>query len=566
MKRKLLILSSFFFVISLMSCNKKDEITTDNLVNLTISTNSGGYVGLYSDQKLVDSINNVDSTKEYSFKKGTEINLKVSKNEGFYLKKLIYNSENIKLESEYFTFNLLDDKNYIDINFSLIETNIDDFTFSFDAENKEATITKYECNNIPTPLIIPEEVNGYKVIGITDTAFDYSLITKIKLSKNIKYIPDGAFKNASNLEYFYTEENDYFSVVDGILYNKNKDNLIFVPINYQNKDLILLDSIKQINDYALYANRGIETITFNKSLNKIGKYSFFNVYNLESIELPSSLKIISEYAFKQNTALKTITFNEGLEEIGNNAFYGCTKIRKLTFPTTLKSIGDDAFYHCDYLSEINFNEGLISIGSRAFSNLSALTKIAFPSTLKSVGSSSFSACAYLKEVDFSNIQDIGNYAFALCSSLNKIELPSTIKNIGFNPFYAILNLNASNFSIKDNNYYLIENGVLFNKDKTKLISYPYGLTNKEYKIPTTVKTLDNQCFALTNNLDKLYIPKSVTKIDEAFYGVTSSIEISYEGTIEEFNKIDKTGSNSYSINEGSYYLKEITCSDGVIKL
>ena len=552
--------------LTLFSCsNKKDDFSNDKNAQLLLSGNKGGSIKLYSNEILLDEFDDLEFSKSYEFKKGTEINVKVSQSEGFFINSINYNEEKVKIDGQFYTFILGEDINKLDIWFSLIETNIDDFSFEFNEENKEAYITNYSSNNTPSPLIIPEEINGYKVTKIKETAFDNTSIKRIKLGNNINNIEDGAFKNASTLTYFITDNNPIYKAIDGILYNNDQTTLISVPSKYENSELRINSNTKFINDYALYTNRTIKNVIFNDSLEKIGKYAFYNVNSIEELTFPSSLITIDDYAFKQNTVLKTINFNQNLQYINSNVFYGCIKIRKLVFPNSLKEIGNDAFYHCDYLSDIKFNEGLVKIGDRTFSNLTSLINIEFPSTLKSIGSSSFSACSNLKTINLNNIETIGNYAFVLCNSINKINIPKTIKSIGFNPFYGILHLDASTFTIEENNNYIINDGVLFSKDKTKLISYPYGIKNTNYIIPSSVTILDNQCFAFNNSLASIELPTSVTKIDEAFYGVTSPLVINYNGTIEEFNSINKVGSNGYSYYEGGN-IKKINCTNGTINL
>lgn len=552
--------------LTLFSCsNKKDDFSNGKNIQLLLSGNKGGSIKLYSNEILLDEFDDLEFNKSYEFKKGTEINVKVSQSEGFFINSINYNEEKVKIDGQFYTFILDEDINKLDIEFSLIETNIDDFSFEFNEENKEAYITNYSSNNTPSPLIIPEEINGYKVTKIKETAFDNTSIKRIKLGNNINNIEDGAFKNASTLTYFITDNNPIYKAIDGILYNSDQTTLISVPSKYENSELRINSNTKFIKDYALYTNRTIKNVIFNDSLEKIGKYAFYNVNSIEELTFPSSLITIDDYAFKQNAALKTINFNQNLQYINSNAFYGCIKIRKLVFPNSLKEIGNDAFYHCDYLSDIKFNEGLVKIGDRTFSNLTSLISIEFPSTLKSIGSSSFSACSNLKTINLNNIETIGNYAFVLCNSINKINIPKTIKSIGFNPFYGILHLDASTFTIEENNNYIINDGVLFSKDKTKLISYPYGIKNTNYIIPSSVTILDNQCFAFNNSLASIELPTSVTKIDEAFYGLTSPLVINYNGTIEEFNLINKEGSNGYSYYEGSN-IKKINCTNGTINL
>lgn len=55
----------------------------------------------------------------------------------------------------------------------------------------------------------------------------------------------------------------------------------------------------------------------------------------------------------------------------------------------------------------------------------------------------------------------------------------------------------------ENPYFSSLDGVLFNKDKTKLILYPRGKENSEYEVPASVVYIDDYAFANNGNLRKV---------------------------------------------------------------
>ncbi len=115
----------------------------------------------------------------------------------------------------------------------------------------------------------------------------------------------------------------------------------------------------------------------------------------------------------------------------------------------------------------------------------------------------------------------------------------------------------------NNKFYYSEDGVLFNKEKTKLIQYPVGNNRGEYIIPNGVETISGNafkgCTSLKNvsipegvesigifafwnceNMDNIEIPKSVKRIDDyAFYscGSLSSVTLKKESPENYANNI-----------------------------
>ena len=88
-----------------------------------------------------------------------------------------------------------------------------------------------------------------------------------------------------------------------------------------------------------------------------------------------------------------------------------------------------------------------------------------------------------------------------------------------------------------NEYYTSTDGVLFNKDMTKLINYPIGKSGSEYTVPDSVTSLEAYSFFSCTSLKKVRIPKSVTSIgDCAFYSCEKLTEISSPPTLKSLGE------------------------------
>lgn len=155
-----------------------------------------------------------------------------------------------------------------------------------------------------------------------------------------------------------------------------------------------------------------------------------------------------------------------------------------------------------------------NIGYRAFSGCENLTSIKLPNTLTKIGEDAFESCRKLTTINIpESVTEIGSFAFAYCSAIESITIPKNVGKIEDGAFYLAHNLQIINVDI-ENQYYTSEDGVLFNKDKTKLLAFPYGKSEEgmEYIIPNGVCYIGSYALAhvLFNNI---VIPNTVTDIE-----------------------------------------------------
>ena len=137
----------------------------------------------------------------------------------------------------------------------------------------------------------------------------------------------------------------------------------------------------------------------------------------------------------------------------------------------------------------------------------------------------FECCSDLTSVTIpGSVTSIGVYAFSECSGLTSITIPGSVASIGEFAFYGCSGLTTITVD-ESNPYFKSEEGVLFSKDGTTLITYPIGKTETAYTIPNSVTSIGIRAFLGCSSLTSVTIPNSVTSIgDRAFYdcsGLTS---------------------------------------------
>lgn len=103
--------------------------------------------------------------------------------------------------------------------------------------------------------------------------------------------------------------------------------------------------------------------------------------------------------------------------------------------------------------------------------------------------------------------------FYRCYSLEEIVIPKNVCAIDYNPFFRSSSLKK--ITVASNNTYFADiDGVLFDQEKTVLISYPEGKLDESYTIPQTVKTLRIDSFGYHTKLKRLTILSNVTAFPE----------------------------------------------------
>jgi len=189
-----------------------------------------------------------------------------------------------------------------------------------------------------------------------------------------------------------------------------------------------------------------------------------------------------------------------VKNIGYRAFYYCKALKSVNFPNSLESIGDWAFYGCYNLTAVNFPNGLESIGDWAFYDCQSLTSIDFPNSLKSIGDFAFANCSFTSITIPEGVESITTGTFSMCPYLTSVTIPSSLTNIGPSSFGNTVTslfggcIRLTSIEVANANpSYMSENGVLFNKEKTTLISFPAGKTGS-YTIPDGVTIIGEDAF------------------------------------------------------------------------
>ncbi len=163
--------------------------------------------------------------------------------------------------------------------FGIINTSAETYgDLTYEVENGEITITG--CSTSASgELVIPSEINGYAVTKIGHSAFiNSSYLTGITIPKSVTYISDYALYGCIRLTHITVDENNMNYVSEsGVLFNKNKTNLIKYPRGIQEKNYIIPDTVEYIVECAFYMCN-LKKIVIPKNVRRIGTAAFDSVF------------------------------------------------------------------------------------------------------------------------------------------------------------------------------------------------------------------------------------------------------------------------------------------------
>lgn len=120
------------------------------------------------------------------------------------------------------------------------------------------------------------------------------------------------------------------------------------------KDGILIRYVG--NDKNLVIPEGVTSIGYGDASAYYSENNFgiFPNSNIKSITLPKTLEYIGWNAFSNCTELEEVIINSNIKNIGYNAFEGCTSLRSIDL-SKVKAIGNSAFLNCQNLTSIKIS-------------------------------------------------------------------------------------------------------------------------------------------------------------------------------------------------------------------
>lgn len=292
--------------------------------------------------------------------------------------------------------------------------------------------------------------------------------------------------------------------------------------------------VSAIGGYSFSYNEKIQIVTIPSSVKSIGDHAFVECANLTTVKVPDSVTSIRNSAFAYCPKLYDVTLPSKITSIEDSVFSN-TAITKMDIPDTVKTISDYAFYNCDKLESITIPDSVSSLGSYAFYECKSLSSVKLSANLTNINYGTFEGDTKLTSIAIpSKVKTLYDRAFAE-SGLKTVSVSKSVKAINKKVFYNCFDLKSINVSSK-NKYYTSKSGVLYNKKKTTLITYPAGKTNSKFTVNKKVKTISANAFYGTKSLNNITLKKGVKAINASAFMNSGLKKVKFPSSVKRIGK------------------------------
>ncbi|MDE6060641.1 MAG: leucine-rich repeat protein, partial [Clostridia bacterium] len=350
-------------------------------------------------------------------------------------------------------------------------------------------------------VVIPNNLN---VMYLDDECFQNDkTITKVVLPTTLTEIPENAFRGCTNLKevvipgkctIIKTSAFEDCTALETVRLGQFVDSEHnSIGDNYYGTLTVagyVFKNCKNLKTITMYGGTYGETegeekykpIDSMRRLTTLHTGAFENCTSLTYMDL-TEVRIVGEGVFRGCTNLKTVA-TSAATAIGKYMFDGCTSL----VGTDNGNLGE----YFDFKGE--------SVAQYAFNGCTALENVKFSGNLRTINVGAFKGTSIKKlSLPDGNIA-IGEMAFDKCNKLTTVELSqNTVLNIPYStPFSGCTQFKEYAFSGAKPAHYDIVDGVLYNADKTTLVSVPYA--HDEFELPSTVKAIGNAAYAGVSNI------------------------------------------------------------------
>ena len=406
------------------------------------------------------------------------------------------------------------------------------------------------------------------VSSIGDFAFSgCSNVTSVTIPDSVYDIGNSVFSGCIKLiEINVDEENQRFSSINGILFNKDKTKILRFPCQHSEIKYYIPSSVNTIGDSAFSGCTSLTSISIPNSVTDIGAYAFFGCDKLFSVTIPNSLSTLKKQTFSYCRCLTTITIPISVNKIGAWVFSGCEKLSEIinlaTVPQSIDVFVFDGFDKTSCVFRVPtasvakyraaegwkdfviktiepiasgktgeltwafYPDGVLSISGTGampdydwkgvtpwYTYRHSILSVLIEDKVTTIGELAFRDCRALTSVVIPNsVTNIGNAAFLDCRSLTSVTIPNSITNINDRTFCNCRCLTSVN----------IPNSIISIGEKAFL--YCFQLTS--ITIPDSVTNIGIAAFDFCNRLTTIAIPNSITNISRhAFYNCNGLTKI-----------------------------------------
>lgn len=373
---------------------------------------------------------------------------------------------------------------------------------------------------------------------ISDSAFaSCGALEEINIPAAVETIAADSFINSSKLSTINVDErNKYFSSDEnGMLYNADKSEFIFCPLNNVLKTVTLLQSVSAIGYYAFYNSAVTDVYIFNNNC---------DIYD-STFTIPKKITIhcnenstAYQYAQKYGNPFVPLCehqYDDDQDETCNvcgfvreviiTGTYGNSSItwsfNKGTKVLSIEGSGNTPVFPVSvpwsYLAE----DVISVVVADAITSLPILN--------------AFKGFVNLKSVKLSaKLKALPSNCFEDCRSLESVTIPASVSKVEESAFNSCNGL--KNISVDENNSALYSvDGVLFLSDGNKLVKFPSAKAVTSYTVPMGTKYIASNAFEKCS-FEELILPAGLETISKEAIKADNLKELVIPDTVTSIGK------------------------------
>ena len=271
----------------------------------------------------------------------------------------------------------------------------------------------------------------------------------------------------------------------------------------------------------------IHSLVIEEGVTSICEWAFAHHAYLTSVTMANSVAFIDSYGFYNCSSLQMIKLSEGLTALEHAAFKLCGSLTEIEIPASVSSIMGEMFVECSQLAviQVHADNTAYSSDDGVLYDKDRKTLLIYPegkndvtfeipATVETIYESAFGNSRFESITIPNSVTEISRNAFWFCSELTSVTIPESVEEIGIGAFGVCLKLTSIEVDAR-NNIYASDDGLLYNRDKTLLHTYPAGLSD-DFTVPSFVTGIGPQAFA-GGLLSSVTIPNTVTTMGEGLF-------------------------------------------------
>ena len=378
-------------------------------------------------------------------------------------------------------------------------------------------------------------------------------LEEVTIEYGVKRVGQFAFKGCSNIkslefpdsitEIAYGAMSECSSLTDIKLPNEIKKLNQYVLAGTAITDITIPDKVETISGNSLEACKSLRKIVIPKSVLEIHGGAFWGDKNLSEVvieEENNNFKFENGLLISKDGKIvywgilnKTnIEIPDGATTIIRSAFVG-SKATSIKIPNTIKEVNGGCFYGMSSLKEIIIDSDnekykvengnlYTKNGEELIQYVQEGTTAIIPEGVKKLQAAAVQKEAITEVILPSTLEILEDNSLLEASRLTMIKIPAKVQS-----FNSIAIPKMAKIEVDDKNPYIksIDDSMVLSKDGKTL--YVASKAVSEFNIPTTVETIENQCFYRNKHIKEINIPSGVKNIKNyAFeYSTLESITI-----------------------------------------